>query len=133
LAIGGEVAAHARREGDDPLAIVGPGQDAIAKVGSGIVHAPCGTRRARAAAVAGERDQVFESALGADEAGEAAAEDTAVEESLELAADVCGQAVSEGAALGEPGVQRIELAGDESVKDGLLRLAATIDARRGGG
>ncbi len=128
LRIGGEVIAHSTK-GNDRHRIDASGcarNHPVGQVRGGVVHAAGGARRADAAALAGERDQMLEVAAAADDAREAVREDAAAQIRFQLLVDVTRQA----AAVRARGNQRTR--GGPPIQLRRPCRAASVRARAGG-
>lgn len=92
LRAGGEVIAHLPREGENPLTHRDARNHAVDEMIRGVEHSASGARRAQAAALAAEGDEVLLPTGVADDPYEAVLEQAATEVLLELGLHVAGQA-----------------------------------------
>jgi len=122
--VAGQQKPDAAGKADDPLAVRGGRQDVVDQMGGGVGHAPGGARRADAAALAGEGHELLVGAAGAADADEAAPQQAAFEEALELALDEAGIAGAVLGALAGVGEKLLEVVRDDLVEGGLGGFAA---------
>jgi hypothetical protein len=116
--------------GEDPLADGHVGQDAIDEVRGELAHPPAATGRAKAAALAAERDHGALAAALTPYAQQTVAEDATAKVRLELTLHEPRQSRVLGIA-GRLGEEGLEVGLDGPVEHGAFGLAALVGGRGG--
>jgi hypothetical protein len=125
----GQHAPQSLRHGDHPLPHRYRGDDVIGEVGRRLCHVPTVAGRADAAALAGECHDESLAAARAPGAGEAEAEEPALEIAAEFLLDMARYGLLGGFPPLEPA---LEVLGDDLVERRLLGAAALVAAGRRG-
>ena len=102
--------------------------DILHKVSSGVVHPPCGTRRAERARLAGKSDKAFLAAIVANNADETSVEQATVEVFFELALNMCRQTETVLSSVAHLLEKTVEVLVDDLIENGFFWLAPAVRA-----